>query len=152
MQKFNMPMSRSLVEEWHYHQSMMLLVNTNRRLRIHVRPQKDRGPHPLIDVAARGLDGRSRFYDSRAATGVQFIVHAVLLSQELCADIIIEAIQTIEWHDLTKFTFVCRHATHRSAGMALLLAILVYNNAEIFFYTERTQAEAIQFGMIHASY
>ena len=30
MQKFNMPMSRSLVEEWHYHQSMMLLVKTNR--------------------------------------------------------------------------------------------------------------------------
>ena len=144
-------MSRSLVEEWHYHQSMMLLVKTNRPLRIHVRPQTNPGPHPLIDVAARGLDARSRLYESRAATGVQFIVHAVLLSQELCAEIIIEAITRIERQELSDFTFVCEHATHRSAGMALLLAILVYNNAEIFFYTERTQAEAIQFGMIHAS-
>ena len=119
---------------------------------IHVRPQNNPGPAPFIDVAARGLNAYSTLYESHAATGVQFIVHAVLLSQELCAEIIIEAITRIERQELSEFTFVCEHATHRSAGMALLLAILVYNNAEIFFYTERTQAEAIQFGMIHASY
>ena len=126
----------------------MLLVKTNRPLRIHVRPQINPGPHPRIDVAARGLNTRSLLYESQAATGVQFIVHAVLLSQERCADIIIEAITTIERQELSEFTFVCEHATHRSAGMALFLAILVYNNAEIFFSTERTKAEAIQFGMI----
>ena len=152
MQKFHLPISSSLIEEWHYHQSMMLLVNTNRPLRIHVRPQTNPGPHPLIDVAARGLNARSDLYESRAATGVQFIVQALLLSQELCAEIIIEAITTIERQELREFAFVCQHATHRSAGMALLLAILVYNNAEIFFSTKRTRAEAIQFGMIHASY
>ena len=58
------------------------------------------------------------------------------------------AVEKIEGGELAEFTFVCRHATHRSVGMACLLATLFYNKAVIVLSTRRTCADAEWFGMI----
>ena len=58
------------------------------------------------------------------------------------------AVKKIEDGELAEFTFVCTHATHRSVGMACLLASLIYNNAIIVLSTNRTHDDAMRFGMI----
>ena len=75
-------------------------------------------------------------------------VQSVLPSQLVGAYGLTAAVQHIEIGELAEVTFVCTHATHRSVGMACLLAILIYNNATIMFSTTRTQADARKFGMI----
>ena len=58
------------------------------------------------------------------------------------------AVEKIEGGALAEFTFVCRHATHRSVGMACLLATLFYNKAVIVLSTRRTCDDAVRFGLI----
>ena len=113
-------------------------VNRDRELRIHVRPQNDTGPHRLIDVTTYHLDG----YDGTKKSGIHFEIQAKLLSQQDCARAMFQALTGIECGGLADFTFVCRHATHRSVGMACLVATLFYHRAKIVFYTRRTNADA----------
>ena len=102
-----------------------------------------------INVHARGLDARCpSLYQMHKATGIDFAVQAVLLTKSLTAEIMYEACRAIETHNLSSFTFVCAHATHRSCGCAVLLAILAYQNAQIILSTKRTKDAAIEGGMI----
>jgi len=120
----------------------VLAVNWERELRIHVRPETDTGPHALIDVTTYHLDAHLEKYDGNKKSGIFFEVQAKLLSQRACASAMYSALKRIECGDLADFTFVCVHATHRSVGMACLLASLFYHRATIVFYTSRTNADA----------
>ena len=132
-----------------FQQLANLQVNWERELVIHVRPENNPGPGPSINLAKLNLNGhRPSLYNSREVSGIYFEVQAVLLSQPVCACGLNAAADKIEVEDLAEFTFVCTHATHRSAGMACLLASLIYNNARIMFSTTRTQADARTYGMI----
>ena len=81
-------------------------------------------------------------------SGVYFAVQAVLLSQRASAEILTAAVTQIEVDKLAEFTFVCTHATHRSVGMACILASLIYHDATINFATRRTRDDARKYGMI----
>ena len=150
MTRFGLDMPKDTHEYWLTFQPLANLpVNWQRELVIHVRPENNPGPGPNINFARLGLNAhRPSLYNSREVSGIYFEVQAVLLSQIACVYGLTAAVQQIEIGELAEVTFVCTHATHRSVGMACLLAILIYNNATIMFSTNRTQADARRFGMI----
>ena len=151
MTHFELEMPEDTHEYWLIFQALLanLHVNWNRELVIHVRPENNPGPGPNINFARLGLNAhRPSLYNCGEVSGIYFEVQAVLLSQPACVYGLTAAVQQIEIGELAEVTFVCTWATHRSAGMACLLAILIYNNATIMFSTPRTQADARRFGMI----
>ena len=150
MSRFGVAMPRETYEYWRTFQPLTNLpVNRERELVIHVRKEDNPGPGPNINFARLGLNAhRPSLYNSREVSGIYFEVQAVLLSQIACVYGLTAAVQHIEIGELAEVTFVCTHATHRSVGMACLLAILIYNDATIMFSTQRTQDDARHFGMI----
>ena len=105
--------------------------------------------HAVIDVRTRWLSAEARnLYNIWQVTGVDFDVQAVLAGQPGTPELLCQACRLIELQELTTFTFVCAHATHRSCGCALLLAILVYHNARIVFSSNRTERAARERGML----
>jgi len=108
--------------------------------------------HELGVDATPPLDKQGRpIYILRDVTGIDFNVQAVLASQELAVNALISACEMIEGGDLRHFTFVCSHATHRSAGCAVLLASFVYHKASIVFSTRRTENSAASKGLVALS-
>ena len=87
-------------------------------------------------------------YDMRDVTGIDFALQAVLVCQTFTPEILQDACKEIEVKNLSTFTLVCMHATHRSVACAVLLAMLAYPNALIRFSTKRTQQAAVERGMI----
>ena len=81
-------------------------------------------------------------------TGVDLAVQTVLTTQTETAVVLMEATRRIETEDLTDFAFVSLHATHRSCGCALLLAMLIFREAAIVLATRRTRTEAQVAGML----
>ena len=150
MTRFGLDMDKDTLDSWLTFQQLAILqVNWERELLIHVRPENNPGPGPNINFARLGLNAhRPSLYNSREVSGIYFEVQAVLLSQPACVYGLTAAVQQIEIGELAEVTFVCHGATHRSAGMACLLAILIYNDATIMFSTQRTQEDARNFGMI----
>ena len=103
----------------------------------------------FINVHTRGLNAHAPgLYNMGEVAGIDFDVQAVLVSQTINAEVLCDACRSIELQELETFAFVCSHATHRSCGCAVLLAILVYQHAHIVFSTNRTRRAAQQRGMI----
>ena len=92
-----------------------------------------------IDVASRGVDGKSHLYRLKEVTGVDERVQAVVANQEITAHCLLAAMNRIEKEPLQQFSFVCRGATHRSVACCMLLAALAYPNASVHMTTRRTQ-------------
>ena len=102
----------------------------------------------VINVHARGLNAQApSICNMPDVTGVDFAVQAVLVSEAVTPNLLYEACRAIERGNFDTFTFVCSHATHRSCGCAVLLAILVNRFARIIFSTDRTRRAAMERGM-----
>ena len=141
MTRFGLQMDKATEENWLTMQKMANLKEPNweRELLIHVRSESNQGTVPLINLTKYDLDAHSSMYDSRQVSGLWFEVQSRLLSQPACASAMYAAVEKIEGGAFAEFTFVCIHATHRSVGMACLLATLFYNRAIIIVLsTKRT--------------
>ena len=57
-----------------------------------------------------------------------------------------EAVSKIENQDLDRFAIYCVQGTHRSVGMACLLTLLCYRNAQVVITTKRTRGDAFSVG------
>lgn len=139
---------------WGNLQAMMAFIKQDRPLTIYVLAEDSASPMlnnmvTCVNVHTRGLDAYApRLYNLKDVTGIDFNVQAVLISQPLTAEVLIDACRFIELQELDTFAFKCKHATHRSCGCAVLLASLVYQRARIVFSTHRTKQAARQRGMI----
>ena len=146
-------MSAATKAAWAHLETKIAFVNKTRPLTIHVLAEDASSPllnnaAAVINVHSRGLNAHARaLYNTWEVTGVDFNVQAVLVSQSLTADVLYDACRAIELQELDTFTFVCSHATHRSCGCAVLLAILVYHHARIIFSTNKTRRAARERGM-----
>jgi len=127
-------------------------VRRRRQLRIHAfaRDVAAQTHVASINVHVRGVDAHCALYEPWAVTGVDTVVQAKLVTQTATARALIDACHRIETEELSDFAFVCEHGTHRSVGCALLLAMLVYNGAEVVFSTRRTRLAALSAGLIEA--
>ena len=98
------------------------------------------------------LDAHSTLYENTEVTGINWVVQAVLLTQNSCYTALKDAVFRIEnsrrWQSHAQFAFACSHATHRSVGCAVLLATFFYKDARIRFTTRRTIRAAREFGMV----
>ena len=139
---------------WALLESRIPRARKNRPLAIHILAEDSEAlvtnsSVAAINVHARGLNAHApHSYNMREVTGIGFAVQCIFVMQQLTAQVLYEACQQIELGDLGDFTFVCRHATHRSCGCALLLATLVYPSARIIFSTRRTIEAAVERGMV----
>ena len=125
-------------------------VMRDRALTIYVLKESEvgRDSPSQINVHTRGLGGRSRLYELRDVTGVDFIVQAFLIGQQLTPSILLEACHNIQQNDLQSFTFVSHGANQTSVGMAFLLSMIVYPNSRIRLSTNRTQLAAVKRGCL----
>ena len=103
-------------------------------------PPRFQGAH--IDVALRGVNGKSSLYRLCDVTGVDERVQAVVASQEATASCLLVAFERIEEEDMHEFSFVCHGATHRSLACSLLLAAIAYPRATVHMTTRRTRRAA----------
>ena len=102
----------------------------------------------VVNVHKRGVTAQAPLmYNMCDVTGLDFVVHAVLVTQTLTAEALLDACVMIETCEPDSMAFVCSHATHRSVACAVLLAILVYPNARLALSTKRTKRAAIDRGM-----
>ena len=109
----------------------------------HVHTKPDALAGKCIDVDQEiPVNAKSRSYNSQDVTGVHQEVQAILVSQGNTANAINLAVQTVAMFG--EVAFVCRGATHRSAGCACLLASLAYPNAVIKFSTTNTNEAAAE--------
>ncbi len=65
-----------------------------------------------------------------------------LVSQKVAAEIIMDAVFTIEKQGLQHYVFKCHGGTHRSVACAVLLITLVYTSATLTLTTKRTRDDA----------
>ena len=100
-----------------------------------------------VDLAVRGVDGRSSLYELSKVTGVDQRVQAVVACQEATADALLAALERIEDMDMLEFCFVCHGATHRSVACCFLLAAIAYPHAEVHLTTDRTRRAAKTCGL-----
>ena len=137
-------------EAWLQLQS--LPSDRRRQLRIHAFARDvARQTHVAsINVHERGVDAHCTLYEPWKVTGVDSVVQAKLVTQTATACALIDACRRIETEELSDFAFVCEHGTHRSVGCMLLLAMFVYNGAEVVFSTRRTSLAAVSAGLIEA--
>jgi hypothetical protein len=148
-------MPASTLSEWQILAEVIPHAVQDRRLTIHVLAEDSARlarMENVINVHARGLDAHApSLYEMHQVTGIDFAVQAVLVRQALTPELIYEACRTVERGNCSSFAFVCAHATHRSCGCAVLLAILVYHDARIIFSTRRTVRAAVERGMTRAA-
>ena len=95
-----------------------------------------------VDLAERGVDGRSSLYQLSKVTGVDQCVQAVVACQAATADALLAAMECIEDKDIFEFCFVCHGATHRSVAGCFLLAAIAYPFAEVHLTKNRTRQSA----------
>jgi RNase adaptor protein for sRNA GlmZ degradation len=101
----------------------------------------------VLDVANTfPLNARSDFYDLSAVTGADLRIQAILSCQIQATHIIEEVVIAHESRVRSglpsSIAFCCDGGTHRSFGIACLLARLVYPAASITPTTKRTVAAA----------
>ena len=100
-----------------------------------------------VNLAERGVVGRSSLYELNKVTGVDQCVQAVVACQEATANALLAALERIEDMDIFEFCFVCHGATHRSVACCFLLAAIAYPFAEVHLTTNRTRQAAESCGL-----
>ena len=100
-----------------------------------------------VNLAERGVDGRSYLYELSKVTGVDECVQAVVACQEATANALLAALERIEDLDIFEFCFVCHGATHRSVACCFLLAAIAYPFAEVPLTKNRTRRAAESCGL-----
>ena len=101
------------------------------------------------DVHETGLDGRAvGLYRLWGVTGLDFKVQAVMLTQGDTACALLDAVESIEARGLLEFAVQCRSGTHRSVACCVLLAAIVYPEAQIWVTTDRTWRAAAEHGLV----
>ena len=78
-------------------------------------------------------------YAMRLVTGVEFRVQAVVASQRVTPEVLLEAFNSIEQYDYTEFAFVCQEADHCSVACCFLLAAIAYPGAIVCLSTHWAQ-------------
>ena len=102
-----------------------------------------------IDVHERGLECRADgLYRLGDVTGLDFKVQAVMLTQGDTVCALLDAVETIEARGSLEFAFQCRSGTHRSVACCVLLAAIVYPEAQIWVTTDRTWRAAAKHGLV----
>ncbi len=94
------------------------------------------------------MRAHSNLYEMGSVTGVDFRVQAVVASQLVTAEVLLEAFNYIELYDSTEFAFVCHGATHRSVACCFLFAAIAYPEAIVCLSTPRTQRAAEEYGLV----
>ena len=134
---------------WENISGRLLGVETGRSLRLYAFAQGELPRRmPSIDVK-RNLDARAHgFYRLGHVTGFDFRVQAKLptTGDTVCA--LLEAVETIEARGSLEFAFQCRSGTHRSVACCVLLAAIVYPEAQIWVTTDRTWWAAAEHGLV----
>ena len=155
-QSYDLPIKQQVKHAWH---QFAIQVNNHvtpamrsRELRLiswkrdHVDEIKSR--FRFLDLGKfEALTTFNKQYDVRPLSGFDFCVLAVLVIQEVTVDVLLAAIDMVERNDLRDLALCCDGATHRSVGCMILLAAMVYPNAEIVLTTKRTQQDAINYGL-----
>ena len=155
-QSYDLPIKQQVKHAWH---QFAIQVNNHvtpamrsRELRLiswkrdHIDEIKTR--FRILDLGKfEALTTFNTQYDVRPLSGVDFCVQAVLLMQEVTVDVLLAAIDMVERDNLRDLALCCDGATHRSVGCAILLAAIVYPNAEIILTTRRTQQDAHNYGL-----
>jgi len=153
-----MKMNIPAVEAWRDLEQAISQTDQNRQLTIFILAKGSAyltSSSSFIDVHDLGVDATPPLDESgrpiyvlKNVTGIDLKVQAVLATQAIAINAVVEARHRIERGDLRHFAFVCAHATHRSVGCAVLLASFVYHKAAIVFSTPRTESAARDKGMI----
>ena len=150
LDRYRLRLEKGVRECWENLSGRLPCVETERSLLLYAFA-RDRMPREMwsIDVHERGLDARADgLYRLRDVTGLDFKVQAVMLTQGDTADALLDAVEAIEAHGLRKLAFACRSGTHRSVACCVLLAAIVYPQAQIRFTTERTRRAAAEHGLV----
>ncbi len=90
----------------------------------------------------------SNLYEMGSVTGVDVRVLAVVASQLVTAEALLEALNRIERYDYTDFAFVCHGEMHCSVACCILLAAIAYPEAIVCLSTRRTQQAAEARGFV----
>ena len=151
---YNMQYSNELLIEWRTLERVLAFIQDKwRPIVIQVLHEDDPQFKSLqrgsCNVAQQGLTWTLE-ENTRKVTGCDFIVQAMYVGQAATIEILSAAIREMELEHLNKYTFACTHATHRSVACAVLLAMIAYPKAEIFFSTPRTKREALECGLLLA--
>ncbi len=140
------------VSEWAFLELVSMEWKMRRPLRLYAFARESMSETMMaraIDVDERGVDGRSSLYDLKdpSCTGISFDVQGVVATQLITAKVLNEAASQIEREGLEEFAFVCHGGTHRSVACCMLLAMIVYREADIHLSTRRTNHAAEVVGM-----
>ena len=150
LKRYDLSFEIGAAHAWHVFSCQLYHANaaTNRPIRLYAWAH-DRIPNSFnsrkVDITLTNLNARSNRYEMSKVTGVDLRVQAVLVTQKLSAEIILSAVQDIEQNEHDEFAFVCHGATHRSVACCILLAAIVYPNAQVCFTTDRTQRAAHEY-------
>ena len=150
LDRYELRFETGVRECWENLSERLPRVETGRSLRLYAFA---RGESPLgmpsINVHDRNLDARAHgLYSLGHVTGFDFRVQAKLLTtgDTVCA--LLEAVETIEARGSLEFAFQCRSGTHRSVACCVLLAAIVYPEAQIWVTTDRTWRAAAEHGLV----
>ena len=150
LDRYELRFETGVRECWENLSERLPRVETGRSLRLYAFA---RGESPLgmpsINVHDRNLDARAHgLYSLEYVTGFDFRVQAKLLTtgDTVCA--LLDAVETIEARGSLEFAFQCRSGTHRSVACCVLLAAIVYPEAQIWVTTDRTWRAAAEHGLV----
>lgn len=151
-QRYGLAMPEQDVEKWTQLQSKMAWVDKQLHIVVNVSASDDvlKPPtHASTNVHERDLTAHcDQLYALADLTGIEFEAQVALLTQEVRAGILFDAVKSIELHNLKEYAFVCTGATHRAAGAASRLTVLFYNKSSVVFSTRRTHKAAATRGLI----
>ena len=150
LDRYELRFETGVRECWENISERLPRVETGRSLRLYAFAQNQlpRGM-PSIDVHERGLDARADgLHRRRVVIGLDFKVQAVMLTQCDTACALLDAVKAIEDCELLEFAFQCRSGTHRSVACCVLLAAIVYPEAQIWVTTDRTWRAAAEHGLV----
>ena len=160
--RFGLQMEAGAMEAWEMLAEASRHYQKTRLLRLYAFAQDSAPPGvAMVNVHDRGLNARcNRMYCMQEVTGLDFRVQAVLIAQKETASVLLDACRLIEaqssgedawWRRRhsrpADFCFVCLGGTHRSVGCCVLLAALIYQNAEVILTTRRTLEAAWKCGV-----
>ena len=97
------------------------------------------------------MRAHSILYEMSSVIGVEFRVQAVVASQRVTAEVLLEAFNPIEQYDYTEFAFVCQEANHCSVACCFLLAAIAYPGAIVCLSTPKALLAADEHRLVRPS-